>query len=211
MAATDFSIDRLQRLDDGEWAKLRAAYHDRIYGFVKRQVNHPDWAEDLAQETFLGAIRGIAGFDRRFNVEQYLMGIARNKVIDFLRRKRPEVNIADRDEDSSRFFNNAPGESRRPSQIQSAKETLLRQRDALIGALKDMVRELKDKRDWQKLMAIELTFLTDWKHRRIAERLGIDDEKSIAGIKFRAIRDLQQRLKRSDPRRTLFSDLWRNA
>ncbi|HYC76775.1 MAG TPA: hypothetical protein VEI02_04015, partial [Planctomycetota bacterium] len=156
-------------------------------------------------------IRGIAGFDRRFNVEQYLMGIARNKVIDFLRRKRPEVNIADRDEDSSRFFNNAPGESRRPSQIQSAKETLLRQRDALIGALKDMVRELKDKRDWQKLMAIELTFLTDWKHRRIAERLGIDDEKSIAGIKFRAIRDLQQRLKRSDPRRTLFSDLWRNA
>lgn len=210
MAASDFSIDRLQRLDEGEWAKLRGDYHDRIYGYVKRQVNHPDWAEDLAQEVFLGAIRGIQGFDRRYNVEQYLMGIARNKVIDFLRRKRPEVNIADRDEDSSRFFNNAPGESRRPSQIQSAKETVLRQKDALVGALKDMVAELRAKREFTKLMAIELTFLTDWKHRRIAERLGIEDEKSVAGIKFRAIRDLQQRLKKSDPRRTLFSDLWRN-
>lgn len=211
MAAADFSIDKLQRLDEGEWAKLRSDYHDRIFGYVKRQVNHPDWADDLVQEVFLGAIRGIQGFDRRYNVEQYLMGIARNKVIDFLRRKRPEINIADRDEDSSRFFNNAPGESRRPSQIQSAKETVLRQKDALVGAIKDMTAELRQKRDFTKLMAIELTFLTDWKHRRIAERLGIDDEKSIAGIKFRAIRDLQQRLKKSDPRRTLFSELWRNV
>jgi RNA polymerase sigma-70 factor (ECF subfamily) len=211
VAAADFSIDKLQRLDEGEWAKLRADYHDRIFGYVKRQVNHPDWADDLVQEVFLGAIRGIQGFDRRYNVEQYLMGIARNKVIDFLRRKRPEVNIADRDEDSSRFFNNAPGESRRPSQIQSAKETVLRQKDALVGAIKDLVAELRTKKEFTKLMAIELTFLTDWKHRRIAERLGIDDEKSIAGIKFRAIRDLQQRLKNSDPRRTLFSELWRNV
>jgi hypothetical protein len=57
-------------------------------------------------------------------------------------------------------------------------------------------------------MAIELCFLKDWKHRDIARRVGIDDEKAIAGIKFRAIRDLQGRLRRRDPRKTLFSGLW---
>jgi RNA polymerase sigma factor (sigma-70 family) len=210
VAASDFSIDKLQRLDEGEWAKLRETYHDRIYGYVRRQVNHPDHADDLVQDVILGAIRGIGGFDRKYNVEQYLMGIARNKVIDFLRKKRPEVNIADRDEDSSRFFNNAPGESRRPSQIQSAKETVARQREALISALRDMVAELRGKREFVKLMTIELTFLTDRRHRAIAERVGVADEKAIAGVKFRAIRDLQARLKKSDPRKTLFSELWKS-
>ena len=36
----------------------------------------------------------------------------------------------------------------------------------------------------------------------------MEDEKAIAGIKFRAIRDLQARLRRRDPRKTLFSGLW---
>ena len=86
-----------------------------------------------------------------------------------------------------------------------------RQKDVLVDCLRDMVQDLRNRREYKKLMTIELCFLTDWKHRAIAEELGIKDEKSIAGIKFRAIRDLQQRLMQRDPRRTLFSGLWREA
>ena len=73
-----------------------------------------------------------------------------------------------------------------------------------------MVQDLRDKGDYRKLMAIELCFLTTRKHRDIAQRLGLEDEKAIAGIKFRAIRELQGRLRGVDPRKTLFSGLWGN-
>jgi RNA polymerase sigma factor (sigma-70 family) len=210
--ASDYDISKLQALDDAEWEKLREEYHDRVFGFLRRQVGDIDLAEDLTQETFLGAVRGIKRFDARYNVEQYLMGIARNKAIDQLRRKKLEVRVADKDEDSSGFFDLTADENvRRPSQIQTARETVLRQKDVLVDCLKDMVNELRDRGDLTKLMAIELCFLTNWKHKDIAKRLDIQDEKSIAGIKFRAVRDLQQRLMQRDPRRTLFSGLWRNA
>lgn len=212
MPASDYDISKLQALDDAEWEKLREEYHDRVFGFLRRQVGDIDLAEDLTQETFLGAVRGIKRFDARYNVEQYLMGIARNKAIDQLRRKKLEVRVADKDEDSSGFFDLTADENvRRPSQIQTARETVLRQKDVLVDCLKDMVNELRDRGDLTKLMAIELCFLTNWKHKDIAKRLDIQDEKSIAGIKFRAVRDLQQRLMQRDPRRTLFSGLWRNA
>lgn len=212
MAAPDYDIGKLQALDESEWTRLREQYHDRVFGFLKRQVGDIDLAEDLAQDAFLGAVRGIKGFDRRYNVEQYLMGIARNKAIDQLRRKKAEVRVTEKEEDSSGFFNATPSpEGRRPSQIQAARETVMRQKDVLVECLRDMVDDMRARRDYKKLMTIELCFLTDWKHRRIAEELGIKDEKSIAGVKFRAIRDLQQRLMSRDPRRTLFSGLWRQA
>src|SRR5262245_61282313 len=140
------------------------------------------------------------------------MGIARNKAIDQLRKKKTEVRVMEKDDESSGFFNATPSpEGRRPSQIQAARETVTRQKDVLIDCLREMVYDLRSRREYKKLMTIELCFLTDWKHRQIAEELGIKDEKSIAGIKFRAIRDLQQRLMQRDPRRTLFSGLWRQA
>ena len=87
---------------------------------------------------------------------------------------------------------------------------IARQRSALITALREMVDEMRAKGEYRKLMAIELCFLTNRKHRDIAGRLGIEDEKAVAGIKFRAIRDLQRRLREEDPRKTLFSGLWGN-
>jgi RNA polymerase sigma factor (sigma-70 family) len=212
VGASDYDIGKLQALDEDEWRRLREEYHDRVLGFLRRQVSDLDLAEDLTQDTFLGAVRGIRGFDARYNVEQYLMGIARNKAIDQLRKKKVEVRVTDREEDSSGFFSAAPalGE-RRPSQIHAARETVARQKDALVECLRDMVSDLRARRDFKKLMAIELCFLKDWKHRRIADALGIPDEKAIAGIKFRAVRDLQQRLMKRDPRRTLFSGLWRQV
>ena len=208
MDPRDFDIDALQALDEGEWQRLEHRYHDRIYGYIHRQIGHPDAAEDLVQETFLGALKGISRFDRRYNVEQFLMGIARNKAIDYLRRKRPEINIPDKDDDSSGFFSGRPADTPESKELAVVREKVARQRDALVGALREMIGELRDKGDFRRLMTIELCFLTTMKHRDIAKRLGIPDEKSIAGVKFRAIRDLQARLRRVDPRKTLFSGLW---
>ena len=68
--------------------------------------------------------------------------------------------------------------------------------------------DLWESRDFRRLKTIELIFLRRWRHRPIADLLGYQDEKAIAGVKFRAIRDWQDRLRRRDPNKTLFSKLW---
>jgi len=204
----NLDIELLKALDANEWERLQAEYHDRVFGYVKRQIGDPELASDLTQDTFLGAVRGIRNFNPRYNVEQFLMGIARNKVIDHLRRKRPEIHVPDREDDSTGFFGSLPSDSPSSHRVLEGREKILRQKGALVTCLRDLVGELWDKRDFRRLMAIELCFLTDWKHRKISDRLEIADEKAIAGIKFRAIRDLQARLRRRDPRKTLFSGLW---
>lgn len=209
MALHDLSIERLQAMDHAEWERFQAEYHDRVFGYIKRQVNDAELAADLTQDVFLGAVRGIARFDPQFNLEQFLMGIARNKVIDHLRRKRPEIHFADREDDSTGFFAGLPGETPTSERVFESRERVQRQRGALVQCLREMVQDLKDREEWQRLMIIELCFLTVKSHREIAEVAGIKDEKSIAGIKFRAIRDLQVRLRKRDPRRTLFSGLWK--
>ena len=208
MNARDFDIARLQALDDEEWGHLREAYHDRIFGYAFRRLGDRDKAEDVACEVFLGAVKGIGRFNTRYNVEQYLMGIARNKVIDVLRRTTGEVQAPERDEESSGFFATMPDRTRTPADVTLVIEKVERQRDAFIEAIREMVEDLKARDDYQRLMTIEMCLLTDLSHREIAARAGIENEKSVAGVKFRAIREIQTRLRSRDPRRTLFSGLW---
>ena len=206
--AFGYDVDLLKALDSGEWERLQRDYFSRVYYFVKRQVGDPEAAEDVTSETFLGALKGIDRFDPRFNVEQYLFGIARKKSIDWLRRGGREVNVGQGEDDSESFFGRAPSTAPTPEVASLAREKIERQRDALVGILRDYVGELWEKRDFQRLRAIELVFLCQWKHRPVAELLGYQDEKSVAGVKFRAIREFQDRLRQRDPNRSLFSKLW---
>lgn len=204
----DFDIAKLKALDAEEWNALQTTYFTRVYYYVKRQINNPDAAEDVTSETFLGAIRGIERFDERYNVEQFLFGIARKKTIDWMRRSGHELQISDKDDDSSSFFGAVPAEEPSPAQLALAREKIARQRGALVQILKEYVGELWERGDFKRLKAIELIFLKRWKHRRISDLLGYQDEKAIAGVKFRAIRDFQDRLRGQDPNRSLFSKLW---
>lgn len=204
----DYDIAKLQAHDEREWHDLQTDYHRRIYYYVKRQVGNADAAEDVTSETFLGALRGIDRFDERYNVEQYLFGIARKKAIDWLRKSGHETQIASRDDESSSFFASIPAGGLSPTQLTVAREKIGRQREALVEILREYVGDLWEASDFKRLKTIELVFLRKWKHRPIAEALDYQDEKSVAGVKFRAIRDFQDRLRHRDPNHSLFSKLW---
>jgi len=204
----DYDIAKLQAMDAEEWEALQRNYYQRIFYYVKRQVTDADTAEDITSETFLGALKGIGRFDERYNIEQFLFGIARKKTIDWMRKSGHERQISGKDDDSSSFFGNVPAEEMSPAQLAVVREKVMRQRDALVEILRDYVGDLWESRDFRRLKTIELIFLRRWRHRPIADLLGYQDEKAIAGVKFRAIRDWQDRLRRRDPNKTLFSKLW---
>ncbi len=204
----DYDIAKLKAHDEREWQDLQADYFRRIFYYVKRQIGNADAAEDVTSETFLGALRGISRFDERYNVEQFLFGIARKKAIDWLRKSGHEIKIGGTDEDMPDYFGTVPDNAPTPSQLTVAREKVARQRDALVDILREYVGDLWEAQDFKRLKTIELVFLKNWKHRPIAELLDYQDEKAIAGVKFRAIREFQDRLRSRDPNRSLFSKLW---
>ena len=92
------NLDRLLAFDDAEWMEVERQFAGRLYAYVARRIDDAQAREDVVQEVFLGAVRGIPSFDPLFTFEQYLFGICRNRTIDHLRRRRTRT-FSSTDED----------------------------------------------------------------------------------------------------------------
>jgi RNA polymerase sigma-70 factor (ECF subfamily) len=66
-------------------------FQGRVFGLAMTIVHDPQTAEEVAQETFLKAWKHAAVFDpRRGRVATWLLTIARNLAIDFVRVRRQD-------------------------------------------------------------------------------------------------------------------------
>ena len=68
-------------------------YQGVVFGLCYRMMNHRQDAEDVAQETFVRALRSIAGFDAARPMRPWLLEIAANRCRTALARRtrRPVV------------------------------------------------------------------------------------------------------------------------
>jgi RNA polymerase sigma-70 factor (ECF subfamily) len=79
-------IARARRKDEAAFAFIVDSYQNRLFGFVRRMVQDPDDAADIAQETFVRAFQGIGRFDGRSSMRTWLFRIAYNLCVDRARR-----------------------------------------------------------------------------------------------------------------------------
>lgn len=70
------------------FADLVSRYQDPVYGMALRFVRGKDEAEDIAQEAFLRAYRGLEGFKGDSAFSTWLYRITWNLCADWLRRNR---------------------------------------------------------------------------------------------------------------------------
>ena len=61
----------------------------RLLGFIRRQVRQLEDAEDILQDTFIQLTEAERGFETIERVTAWLFRIAKNKIADFYRRKKP--------------------------------------------------------------------------------------------------------------------------
>lgn len=197
---TEWSPDvaRLQGNDDAEWLAVERTYCGRLAAYVARRIPDRDAREDVIQETFLGAVRGIGDFDPVYTFEQYLFGIAKNRTIDWMRRQRA-VTIGPRGEDDE-----APGietlaaERETPSAIVRKSDLARAGADLLLAGLKDWVQETWKEAEFKRLMVVEALFAGGWRNRDTWTRFELRDETSVAGIKFRALKRMRELLAARD-------------
>jgi RNA polymerase sigma-70 factor (ECF subfamily) len=86
-----FSLGALQAGDSEEFSRIVEAYSSKIYRLATKMLNQQQDAEDVLQETFLKAYRGIKSFDGRSKISTWLFRIATNEALMIIRRKHPEV------------------------------------------------------------------------------------------------------------------------
>jgi RNA polymerase sigma-70 factor (ECF subfamily) len=65
-------------------------YGDYLYRFALSRVSDPSAAQDLVQETFLGALHARQRFQGRSSVKTWLISILKHKIVDHLRKKSRE-------------------------------------------------------------------------------------------------------------------------
>ena len=211
MSDRTHEIARLQAMDEPAWAALQDDYFRRIYFYVKRYVGDHQTAEDLTQDVFLGAVRGIASFDPIYTLDQFLFGIAKNRVIDHYRKHKMFLVPGKRDDDdtSQMWLENVAHEATpQPKEKVVRREDGARQRQVLAQILRDLVAELWTQGEFQKLMVLEYLFVLGGRNKDAATRFQIADEKAVAGIKFRAVERLRGMARQRDPNHSLFLGLW---
>lgn len=80
------------QFDPSTWVE---DHGDALYRFAILRVKDPSVAEDLVQETFLAALKGIDGFKGGSTLRTWLVGILKHKIIDQFRRNKPEILVSD--------------------------------------------------------------------------------------------------------------------
>ena len=83
-----------QRGSREAFTELFQRYREPIYGFFRRRLNHAARAEELAQETFVAVLRGVARYEPRAAFRSYLYGIALNLLAAERRKAGREFHRA---------------------------------------------------------------------------------------------------------------------
>jgi RNA polymerase sigma-70 factor (ECF subfamily) len=88
-------LDRIRAGEKSACAECITAHSDEVYRLALRLMKNEADAEEVTQETFLSAFRGIGNFDGRSDLRTWLYRIAYNAAMMRLRRPAPETVSVD--------------------------------------------------------------------------------------------------------------------
>lgn len=72
---------------------LVSQYSEPLYRQIRRMVLYHDDADDVLQNTFIKAWKGLPAFEGRSKLSSWLYRIAVNEALDFMRHKRQDMSV----------------------------------------------------------------------------------------------------------------------
>jgi RNA polymerase sigma-70 factor (ECF subfamily) len=101
------AFDARVELDLGQ---VVLVHRPRIYRYLLSMARDPDVAEDLTQETFLRALRGLGSLRERAALVSWLYRLATNVFIDWVRAegRRPLADAGGQDRDAADLVGEIP-------------------------------------------------------------------------------------------------------
>ena len=149
-------VERMQRRDPKALAELYDRYGRVVYALILRVVRDVGIAEDLVQEAFLRVWNRVGGFDaQKGAIGPWLMAVARNRAIDYLR------SSAGRERNSVEYE-----ETDHPALYTDMEKDILASDKARV------VKSAMDKLSPNQRQVIELAYFEGLSQTEMAERMG---------------------------------------
>jgi len=122
-------VERFKNGDESAFSEMMDRYWGRIYGLVNQMLRNQQDAEEVTQDAFVRAHRGLANFrgDSAFSTWLYQIAtnLARNRYWYWFRRKRDKTISFDQpigDEDGGTLAEIFPAEIESPDDIAVTQE-----------------------------------------------------------------------------------------
>lgn len=144
-------VERAQAGDRLAFEELVRRYADRLYAVVLRFLGDSREAEDVTQEAFLRAWRGIGGFKGHSQFYTWLYRIGLNEAKRRADRRRPPAGVGTLDDDRAAEL---PDWSEAPER-RAAQSELREALDRAVGTLDPRYREPLILRDVEGLSTAE--------------------------------------------------------
>lgn len=150
--------------DDRAFQLLVERHQNRIYGFLVGMVRDSDVADDLFQDTFVRVIHALqhrrGSYENQGRFAAWVLRIARNVALDYLRRRRKWWDSDNRSDNDGRPWEALPDEG--PNALERVEtEDESRWLDACIAELPPEQREVLLLRHDGELTFREIAQLTD--------------------------------------------------
>ncbi len=93
MASEDQIVVQVLAGKTSEFRKLVELYHQPVLRFARNMIGDEHDAEDITQEVFLAAFDHLGWYNaKRASLLTWLFTIARNRCVNYLKRKRPVID-----------------------------------------------------------------------------------------------------------------------
>jgi RNA polymerase sigma factor (sigma-70 family) len=173
--------DRMNQ--DRQIAAVVLRERERLLRFIRRRIDDASEAEDILQEALTELVAAERLAQPVEQVGAWLMRVARNRIIDRFRRKRP-LPLADQaaDADEERVLDELLPAADGTPETEAMRAVLMQEIEAALGALPREQREV--------FLAQELDGLT---FRELAERSGVSINTLLSRKRY-AVRQLRAHL-----------------
>ena len=156
--------------------ELHRRYVASIYRLVRRKLGDALLAEDIAQETFMKALRMMDRVDESFNFGGWVHTVARNLCFDELRRRQRDLRAdGGTEEEESELMANLPSTATSfdPVAVQESNET------------RRQVWKVAQRLPEKYRLVLTLRELQDLSYRQIARSLNMS-ESAVETLLYRA-------------------------
>jgi len=154
-------------------------YYKNVYNYIAFRINNHHDTEELVSAVFEKHVRHRERYNSEFPMEGWLIGIAKNQVTDYLRKKMRRNFV------SLDCLISLVSPNRQPEEI-VVKHEGNRALMAAMAKLKNQERQI-----------LSMKFATDLKHSEIAKILNIT-ESNVGVITHRALKKLKGLMKEED-------------